>query len=150
VKRYRFRLEALLRVRRIEEDRAALELAAARNAAIRAAHEQDAAETHYETRRQGLDRQTLATFLARRNLADTSAAMVIAARQRSTAAAATVEDRRTDWSTAAGRVTGLERVDERGRDAHRAEADRQEGLTIDDIVTSRHRRVVRFDERDES
>lgn len=50
-----------------------------------------------------------------------------------------VDDRRTDWGAAAMRVSALEHLDDRRRAEHRADALRSEIVAADDLVTSRRR-----------
>ena len=50
---------------------------------------------------------------------------------------ADVEARRSEWSSAAARVSALEHLDERGRATHDVERRRDETKTADDIVTTR-------------
>ncbi len=141
MKRYRFRLESVLRVRRIEEDRAAQQLAESRRAEAAALERQHAAESAYARRGDQRRQQAAASFLANRVLADAGAATVILARKRHATAVELVDTRRDEWTAAAGRVTGLERLDERGRDAHRREDQRVEAIAVDDLVTGRHGRA---------
>jgi flagellar export protein FliJ len=51
-----------------------------------------------------------------------------------------VEARRSEWSSAAARVSALEHLDERGRAAHTVERRREETRTADDIVNARRER----------
>jgi flagellar biosynthesis chaperone FliJ len=44
--------------------------------------------------------------------------------------------RREEWSSAAARVSALEHLDERGREAHTVERRRDETKLVDDIVTT--------------
>jgi flagellar FliJ protein len=139
MKRYRFRLDSVLRVRRIEKDEAAAQLGEAQRAALAAEEARLAAERrHLERAHQGDPKSTTAVFLAHRALTQASAASVIVSRRRAEAADAAVDARRDDWTEAAGKVSGLERLDERARDLHRAEEQRAEAIEVDDLVTRRH------------
>jgi flagellar export protein FliJ len=142
MKRYRFRLDSVLRVRRIEEDRAAVALAVAQAQAAAEARRQHAAETAYTAiaHKDAEGARAVATYLAQRSLADSAAASLIIARHRAAVAHDDVEARRNDWTDAAGRVTGLERLDERGREVHADDLEREEAAHVDDLVTSRHNR----------
>ncbi len=120
MKKYSFSLAKVLRVRRIEEERAAARLATARAAAAAAAAREAGAAHALASRcaRHGL--QPAASFLAW-----TETTMLAG------------EARRGEWSSAATRVSALEHLDERGRAAHVVERRRDETKTVDDIVTVR-------------
>lgn len=140
MRRYRFRLEPVLRVRRIEEDRAVGELASARRVAA------EAEALVAERRARCASRPVLAgavavdALLADRFLADAAVASLVAASEARRAADERVEDRRVEWAEAAARTSALQRLDERRRAEHDAEEARQEALAVDDLVTSRHGR----------
>lgn len=137
MKKYTFSLAKVLRVRRIEEDQAAGRLAAARSAAAAAAAKEVGATHALASRcaRGGL--QSAASFLAWAETRTLAGEALTDARTLAATAAEEVEARRTDWSSAAGRVSALEHLDERGRDAHAVERKREETKTADDIVMTR-------------
>jgi flagellar protein FliJ len=139
MKKYKFRLDTVLRVRRIEQDRAAGQLAAAQRKANEAAAAQDRAETAYVGARSTAGLQATASFLSHRSLVEASALTMAASRQARHAADSQVDERRADYVEAAGRVTGLENLDERHRAGYEIELQREEGRAVDDLVTSRHR-----------
>jgi flagellar FliJ protein len=140
LKKYSFSLSKVLRVRKIEEEQAAARLAAARMAA-------DAAAT-----READTRQALAIRCARHGLQSSAAFLAWAettmlageafseARTGVRRAEEDVETRRDDWSSAATRVSALEHLDERGREAHAVERRREETKTTDDIIITRRER----------
>jgi flagellar FliJ protein len=142
MKRYSFRLDPVLRVRRIEEDKAVLELA-------QASRRLAAAEAELERR---LDRYTevpaptgpvpVEQLLRMRARQDGVAASVVYAGADQLRAAATVDVRRGEWSEAAMRVAALERLDERRRAEHAQEANRQELVEVDDMVVARAGRAA--------
>jgi flagellar FliJ protein len=139
MKKYRFRLDTVLRVRRIEQDRAAGALAAAQRRANEATNAQIRAEKSYVGAK-GIDGlRATASFLSHRGLVEASALSVLASRQSRQAADAAVDTQRDAYVEAAGRVTGLENLDERQRADHQVEVQRQDALMVDDLVTSRHR-----------
>jgi flagellar protein FliJ len=138
LKKYRFRLDAVLRVRRIQKDQAAGELAAAQRRAADAAVNQSRAESAYVGSRGTAGMRATASFLAHRSLVEASGLSVLAARAARAGADAETDARRDLYVEAAGRVTGLENLDERQREAYGVEELRQEGLVVDDLVTSRH------------
>jgi flagellar FliJ protein len=140
VKKYRFRLDAVLRVRRIEQDRAAGHLAQSQRRAGEAAAAQVRAETAHVGSKGAEGMRATASFLSHRSLVEASALTVIAARRACEVANAEAEARRLEYVDAAGRVTGLENLDERQRGEYGVEELREEGLTVDDLVTARHGR----------
>jgi flagellar FliJ protein len=137
MKRYSFRLEPVLRVRRIEEDQAVLQLANAQRGLVEAE----------ATLQRRLDRYgdvpvpagpvPVDQLLRMRARQDGVAAAVVAAGTNRLRAEATVDVRRQEWSAAATRVAALERLDERRRAEHEQEALRQELITVDDMVVAR-------------
>lgn len=140
MKKYAFRLETVLRVRKVEEDRAIAVLAAAARALT-------AADVTLQRR---LDRYAdvpvpsgtlpVAELLKVRARQDGVAAAVVFAGTERLRAEATVDLRRDDWSAAAQRVAALERLDDRRRAEHAVEAQRQEAIEVDDMVVARHGR----------
>lgn len=137
MKKYTFSLAKVLRVRRIEEEQAAAQLAAARAAAAAAAAKEAGAAHALASRcaRGGL--QPAVSFLAWAETTMLAGEALSDARTDVHAADEEVEDRRQDWSSAAARVSALEHLDERGREAHDLERRRDETKTTDDIVTVR-------------
>lgn len=137
MKRYTFSLDTVLRVRRVEEDRAIAALADARR-------KLDAAE---QTLQRSLDRYgvvpqatgalPLPDLLRARAHQDLVAASVVHAGTERLRAEVTVDLQRDEWSAAAQRVAALERLDERRRHEHAIEAQRQETIEVDDMVVAR-------------
>lgn len=139
MKRYTFRLDQVLRVRRIEEDRARAALLRARAAEVAAAAEVQARLTSYHGRPVAPAVQPARSFLAERTLVAHAAASVHAAADARRAAEAVVDDERTAWAGTHRRVTALERLDERRRDEHAIEVRRDEDAVVDDLVVARFR-----------
>ena len=144
MKRYSFPLAQVLRVRRLEEDRAAGRLASARAEAA-------AAEDQLARRLDTLAGMappagvgTAESFLAWHQGVALAGEALTAAGAAQEVAVAEVDSRRDEWSVAAMRVSALERLDERRFEAHTKEARRSEAVRVDDIVTARRR-----DARDE-
>jgi flagellar export protein FliJ len=137
MKRYSFSLSKVLRVRRIEEEQAAARLAAARMIAGAAAVREAEGRRALASRcaRHGL--QSSASFLAWTETTMLAGEALSRAKVDVRRAEEDVEIRRGEWSSAAGRVSALERLDERGRAAHTLEVQREETKTADDIVTTR-------------
>jgi flagellar FliJ protein len=137
MKKYTFSLAKVLRIRRIEEEQAAAQLAAARAAAAAAAAKEAGAAHALASRcAQGGLQPAVSfmawaetTMLAGEALSDAKADMQTADEE--------VEARQQEWSSSAARVSALEHLDERGREAHDLERRREETKTVDDIVTVR-------------
>ncbi len=137
MKRYRFRMEQVLRVRRIQEDMARQNLVASNRRARGAA---DA--YHVELDRLGampvvtgvLDSRD---YLSRRAEEELAADTVHSAEQAMTAAAADAESARHAFVEAAQRVDALERLDRRRRDEHALEEGRTEVREADDLTAGR-------------
>jgi flagellar protein FliJ len=139
MKRYSFPLAQVLRVRRLEEDRAAGRLATAR---VEAA----AAEERLARRQDTLAGMappagvgTAGAFLAWHQSVALAGEALTAAGAARHVAVAEVDARRDEWSSAAMRVSALERLDERRLEAHTKEARRTEAVQVDDMVTARRR-----------
>jgi flagellar biosynthesis chaperone FliJ len=137
VKKYTFRLETVLKVRRIEEDRAKGALAFANADARRAADEVAVREAAYAALPEGPTAFTTSAFLADRWRRSTSADAVLYGLQREREALTVVAERRTDWSAAAGKVSALERLDSRRREEHALDTAREEAIVVDELVTGR-------------
>jgi flagellar biosynthesis chaperone FliJ len=142
MKRYQFRLETVLRVRRIEEERQLAALAAARRAAIAAERAAVDCLQHYQSLATPGLRVAAPEFVGRRGrlgIAATSVRDADATHARALDAAAAQRER---WSEAAQRVSSLERLDERDRAEHQIEVRRDEDRTVDDLVTGRFGRAT--------
>ena len=137
MKKYSFPLTKVLRVRRIEENQAAARLAAARIIANAAAVREAESRLALATRcaRHGL--QPAASFLAWAETTMLAGEALSQAKAEVRCTEADVEARRSEWSSAAARVSALEHLDERGRATHDVERRRDETKTADDIVTTR-------------
>ena len=137
MKKYTFSLSKVLRVRRVQEERAAAELAAARAAATAAAAKEAGAAQALASRcaRGGL--QPAVSFLVWAETTMLAGEALSDAKAEAAAADEEVDARRQEWSEAAARVSALEHLEERGREAHKLENRREETKTVDDIVTSR-------------
>jgi flagellar FliJ protein len=137
MKKYTFSLSKVLRVRRIQEEQAAAQLAAARATAAAAAAKEAGAAHALASRcaRHGL--QPAVSFLAWAETTMLAGEALSNARAEVETAEEDVEVRRQDWSSAAAKVSALEHLDERGREAHTVQRRRDETKTTDDIVTTR-------------
>ena len=138
MKRYSFPLEQVRRIRRTDQDRAAVELGRAqREAALAAEVTAHRLAAYQDTPRPcgtGDTRRLTADLLTLRLAADA----LVGARETQAAALGLVEERRVGWTVARGKVKALDSLDERLRARHAAEADAAERLEIDDLVSSRH------------
>jgi flagellar protein FliJ len=140
MKRATFRLQPVLELRRTEERVAAAAAAQAANAAADA----DRRATDYET--------TLAAavlprslpsgaFVAAMTLLRTAATDASDARALATASAEQSELVRAQWTAAAQRTKGLERLRERHMEALQHAEDAAEERAVDDLVTGRAGRL---------
>ena len=71
-------------------------------------------------------------LLANHDSSARAADMVVSSRMARSAAAAAVDERRADWSVAAQRVAGLDKLDEHSRNVHTQAAARSEAVIDDD------------------
>jgi flagellar export protein FliJ len=138
MKRNRFRLETVLRVRRIQEDVELGRLGAAQRAA-EAAHAEE--EQCFDRYRVGVNVAVPAlgvdAFLATRAQVERLGDGALVANALANAADEHVTERHADWSVAAQRVSGLERLEERHRDGHRAEVLADEVRDADEATIQR-------------
>ena len=139
MKKYRFPLETVLRVRRIEEDRVKAELLLANRAVTSAQYSVERRTTHLAAVPPAPSGSSL-EFMRGRSRQMQAAASLGHARgvlsQREELAA----ERRTEWTGARSRVTSLERLDDRLRSEHAIEAGREEQRLVDDLVSARFAR----------
>jgi flagellar protein FliJ len=141
VKRAAFRLQPVLELRRTEERAAAAAAAQAASAAADA----DRRATEYETTLAAavLPRSLPAgQFLATMTLLRTAATDASDARALATASAEQSELVRAQWTAAAQRTKGLERLRERHRQALQHAEDAAEERAVDDLVTGRAGRAT--------
>jgi flagellar FliJ protein len=141
VKRATFRLQPVLELRRTQERAAAAAAAEAANAAADA----DRRATEYETSLAAavLPRSLPAgAFLTAMTLFRTAATDASAARSFATASAEQAELVRAQWTEAAQRAKGMQRLEERHRAALQAAEDAAEERAVDDLVTGRAGRAA--------
>jgi len=140
VKRYRFRLESVLRVRRLQEDVARAALAEATTAVAAAGAAQARAAEWLDGLRAEPAPDSAPAWEAAR-VVQLAAAEELAARgDELDGARAEQRSRRAVLAEARTRVRALERLDERRRAEHEREVARQDERAADDLVTSRHGR----------
>jgi flagellar biosynthesis chaperone FliJ len=145
VKGYRFRLEAVLRVRRLQEEQARAALLQARR------DESEAQQEH--RRRVGLLRLRArvttpegptAAFLAERDRRERLAGAVLASRAAELHAVQASGTRLRDWERAARDLATLERLDERQREEFVSEVLAAEQRATDEQATMRAARADRL------
>lgn len=137
MKRYRFRLGPVLRVRRQEEDRAQGAVLRA-CAALAAAHDElTARDRAYASSLTAHGSRPAADFLCQQAHRNALAAAVLAQRRSIEQAGQLLQQARETLTAAAARVGALERLDERQQAAHTARALREDELTVDDLVVAR-------------
>jgi flagellar export protein FliJ len=137
VKRYRFRLEPVLHVRRTERDLAVAGVLAAQAAARaeqRALEERDLA---YAAALGSPGSRPASQFLVEQGRRTVLARAVLDGRRRVDVAEQAVEAARGRLQVAATEVSALERLDERQRAEHTAAGLREEDLVVDDLVVAR-------------
>ena len=141
MRRYRFRLEPVLRVRRTQEETARGQLLAARAAV--AAQEQllTARSDAYAAALTPAGTQACADFLAGQARRSALGAAVLEQRRRLAEAGEDAAHARLAWSAAAVRVGALERLDERARTEHAARTLKEDELATDELVVARHGRT---------
>jgi flagellar export protein FliJ len=136
MKRYRFSLEAVLRVRRAQEEAAGFALAHANHERRRTIVAYQAALARYEDVELNQGEQDHASFERERDNAERRAAAVAAALAAVDAASDAAAARQAEWSAAAQLVAALERLDERRRTEWRVEEQRAEMAAIDESAIS--------------
>jgi flagellar protein FliJ len=137
MRRYRFRLEPVLRVRRQEEDvarGAVLAATALAGAEAEALAERDRA---YANGTAAPGPRSAADFVHVQHHRAALGQAVLEQRRRLQAAEVQLAQARTGWTAAAARVGALERLDERQRAEHDVRALREEEMVVDDLVVSR-------------
>jgi flagellar FliJ protein len=137
MKRYRFRLESVLRVRRVQEDVARGDLARANTAVTAAAAALDAARHRLARTTSDPAPADAPEWQARRALLLGRAEEISARGADLEAATEARADRQRALAEARTRVRALERLDERRRAEHAVESARDESRTMDDLVTAR-------------
>ena len=137
MKRYRFRLEPVLRVRRNEQDVARGAVLAARAAVACEAAALDEQDRAYAAALAAQGSRSAADFVSEQAHRSALANAVLDQRRRLALAEQGVATASAAWTAAATRVGALERLDERARAEHTARASRENELSVDDLVVSR-------------
>lgn len=140
MRRYRFPLASVLRIRKVEEDQAIGALVAAERRRIAA---EEAAQRREDARlaaRPADGIVSLDQFLAARDRQERAASALVAAQAELAAARKATVASRAALAAAAAARNALEQLDERRRAEHALEMQREETIEVDDLVTGRHRR----------
>lgn len=137
MKRYQFRLAAVLRLRRAEQEQARLRLAETnlRLKALLLGRDREACRYAELAGRQDAVRAD--DLLAERQDAELAAARLAQAEQLVAEAATTAAMAQIAWVGAHRRVVALERLEERQRAEHGASVLREEIALVDDLVNAR-------------
>ena len=143
MKRYRFRLEPVLHVRRTERDLAVAGVHAAQAAARAEQHALEQRDLAYAAALGSTGSRPASQFLSEQGHRTALAAAVLDGRRRVGVAAQAVEAARGRLQVAATKVSALERLDERQRAEHTAAGLREEDLVVDDLVVARSGREDR-------
>ena len=142
MKRFRFRLDQVLHVRRVQEDRARFALLSANRDERLAQATVDTRLAIYADRHIAPGPQPYPDFERAVFMLESGAAAVDVARLAHRDALALVDVRRSEWTDARRRVAALERLEERRRAEHAIEVQRAEDQLVDDLVVARHARGV--------
>ncbi len=138
MKRFRFRLATVLRVRRVQEDQARAALLAAHRDASQAGKAVTDALLAYSATPSLLGSHGHDDFERARFRLEHAAGAVEFTRFRQRVALDLVEERRTEWMATHQRVAALERLETRRRGEHALEEQRAEDRVMDEIVVARH------------
>jgi flagellar FliJ protein len=137
VKKYRFRLASVTRIRRIEEDLAVGRLAEANRAVATADRRRDDRAAAYQSLAEERAARSATEFRRDRAARTASAAALAQAVHACETARAIAEERRKAHLVAHQKVEALDRLDARHREAYEAETRKAEELAVDDIVTAK-------------
>jgi flagellar export protein FliJ len=140
MKKFTFRLESVLRVRRIQEDQARARLLTANAAARHAEQVVDARVQRYRDMARPDGLQAEPEFARTWFHLDAAAGAIDVAREQHVEAMAAVAERRAEWTDASMRVAALERLEARQRAEHAIERQREDDRLTDDLVVSRYAR----------
>ena len=138
MKRYEFRMEKVLRVRRLQEDAARAGVAAARRSEQDSQLALEASQEHYSALSAAPSGSAAAFLGLRERAAHRATGVRLAEGQRHVAAEFTAAAVAT-WHESNRRVDALERLDARRREEYDVEARRDEDAAVDEIVVSRAR-----------
>lgn len=135
MKRYQFSLATVLRARRAHEDLARADLMRAHQSAARAAAAVAESRAHYAA---ASSAAAGAEFRAHRELWVLAGQAVTGSENTEGESRAGVAAATERFLAASQAVSALEHLDDRQRQEHAAQTQREEVAVIDDLVTSRH------------
>lgn len=136
--RYRFRLESVMRVRKVQEDQARAQLARARLDELEARHATSQRRSRLrDVTDAGLPSGDPGSWRGQRDRVDRLAAAVTASHVAELHAAELSSQRLQEWERAAAELRAMERLDERSRDEWRVEQLRDEQRVVDEISNRR-------------
>lgn len=139
MKRYEFRLDQVLRVRRAQADEAANHLGIAQRSESAALLAEMARRKSTAERTRLHGSRSSHELLLSRVLWDAELDSLSRLEVSTNEARVETDHQRSVWLAASRRVRALEMLDDRRREEHRVETDRAEGRRIDDLVASRHK-----------
>jgi hypothetical protein len=142
VKRYRFRLEQVLRVRRVQADQAAGALGVARRSEADAVAAERVRLHALTERSRPAGSYRAGQLLVERAVWDAEIDSLHRLAAVRVAAGLVTGERRDGWTAASRRVKALELLDDRRREEHRIDSDRAEARRVDDLVASRFVRTA--------
>jgi flagellar biosynthesis chaperone FliJ len=136
MKRYRFRLDQVSRVRRLQEESARADMLLARQRLIEAGADLSMASERLHQRSISSSANAH-LFRAERHHDERLTLAVTAARAAEANARLLVGRRAEEWTAAAREVSAIDRLEARARAVHDAEHERENQKILDDLVTSR-------------
>lgn len=143
MKRYRFGLNGVLRLRQMQEEQTRAAMLDAERAAEAATAELNARLTAIGAARADVGRRSGPEFQHQRDQLERHALAVGAARASEANALSAMRVARSAWEEAAKAVRALERLDERKREAWTLETTRAAQLATDEVAQTHHGREVR-------
>jgi flagellar export protein FliJ len=135
--RYQFRLETVMRVRRIGEQSARQNLALAVRDRHLAQEQLTEASEWCQTLPSPLGAFSIDTFLVERERVDRAVSAIGTAKARVQETTAVVEERTGIWQQARAQLRALERLDERRREEFALEESRVEAKSLDELSSVR-------------
>ena len=140
MKKYRFGLNSVMKLRKMEEEHARSFLLESQSEVDRATAELDARLAAIGTARPHPGRSLGPEFADERDQLERHAIAVTAARSAEANALAVLRTARSEWEEAAQRVRALERLDERHRGVWLLEATRRAQAATDEVAQTHRRR----------
>jgi len=139
MKRYRFRLEQVARIKRLEEDQARYDLAHCNAVLGRDREALSSEQSRYASLPVHVGTMSADSLKNEMAVGALCAATLLEAERRVDSSEALVRTARSVWVERHRGVAVLKRLDERRRIEHDLDAQREEAAAIDDIVTGRWR-----------